>query len=208
MTGFLDTLPRRPVPQGIRSDVGRLASTVLGRDDLEDLTRADEVLSAARAEADRWKNGARAKYRAARRDGFEAGRRAAEEAGAANLIDLAAQEARLRSEYERRLDGLLLDAVRRFFGAAPWGDLMRYAATEAVAALPSEPRPILAAVQGDLDRIAAAADPLPVDLVADAGIPMGEVEIRSGARTLRISLERHLDHLARVLGDTARGDDD
>lgn len=210
MTGFLDTLPRRPVPDGIRSDMGKLAPTVLGRDDLDELKCANEILAAARTLADRWESGARARYRAAKRDGYEAGRRTAEEEGAGNLIDVAASTARLRAEHERQLDALLLDTVRRFFGAAPWGDLMRQAVSEAMATLPPEPRLVLAAIQGDLDRVTAAVtdEPLPVDLVADATIPMGEVELRSGPRAIRISLDRHLDHLARALGQPMRGDDD
>lgn len=206
MSGLLDALPRRRVPDAIVADLERLGPRVLTHADQERLSDAADILDAARRRAARWEDAARTRFERARRDGLEEGRAAAKVEAAAERIDLASRIEALRLKQEKALGTLLSDALRRFYGCAPWPDLMRAAVRHASAALPTEPRPVLAGAASDLCRLRAAAGTdapwdAPLDLVADPAMRPGEVELRSADGIVRLSPDRHLRDLLRALGD-------
>ncbi|MEM8848934.1 MAG: hypothetical protein AAGE03_02755 [Pseudomonadota bacterium] len=201
MSSLLETLPHRHVPEVLRAGLDRLMPLRLGLADLDRLRDAAEVAEATEAKACRWENGARARFRAARREGYEAGQAQAMADLATERIDFATRLADLRAEQASQLDALLLEAMRRLFGDAPWDDLMRRAVRQALAELPSVPRPVLVGAGPDLDRLARPSEisTLPVTFEPDDSMCPGEVELRSLDGAIRISLDRHLNQLAQAL---------
>ena len=204
-------LMERPVPKALRDGLEDLAPTILTRTDLGRIDEAAEIVERAEKQATRWDEGARTRFRTARKAGYHEGHSEATAILLTERIDLAARIEALKAEQARQINTLLTEALRRFFGIAPWADLIRQAVDQAMSERSPEPRAVLAAIPEDLARLTAEADVENwiVDVVADPSLRPGEVELRTTDGVVGISLARHLDHLIRALdGEMGRQSDD
>lgn len=207
MTALAEMLPQRDVPPELQSDLDRRAPTILTQADLGQLADAATLLDQARDQAQRWTEGARARFRRAHEKGHREGREAATEMLMRERIDLAARIETLRTEQAQQLETLLADALRRFYGATSWDALIGAAVSEALAQAPRAPAMVLAATPNDLAALAEQGTDWPLEQVEDATLSAGEVELRGEGGVICISLDRHRDQLLRALAAPGEAQD-
>ncbi len=207
MTVLADMLPKRDVPPELQAKLDGLAPTILTRADLGQIADAATLLDQARNQAERWTEGARARFRRAHEEGHQEGRDAATEILMRERIDLAARIEALRAEQAQQLETLLADALRRFYGAASWDALIVAAVSEALAQASGAPATVLAATPNDLAALAGHGADWPLERIEDATLGAGEVELRGEGGVICISLDRHRDQLLRALTAPGGADD-